>query len=141
MAECTISDKAKNHVVGEGIRCTPPHNAYVEAAAETGIPGGLLWILMVPGGIVWLIRLRRRMPPSWATGDPEQRFLYLCTLYFAVLLAGYAAGSFFLSFTWYDVSYYIFAMLAGLQVSVSEKLRRTAPVAPANDVRPGLRRR
>jgi len=141
MAECTISDKAKNHVVGEGIRCTPPHNAYIEAAAETGVPGGLLWIVMVPGGVVWLLRLRRRLPPEWATGDAEQRFLYMCALYFAVLLAGYAAGSFFLSFTWYDVSYYIFALLAGLQVAITEKLRRTPPPAAAHDVRIGDRRR
>ena len=108
-----------------GIRCTPPHNAYIEAGAETGIPGGILWIVMVPGGVIWLLRLRRRIPPSWANGDPEQRFLYFCTLYFAVLLVGYSAGSFFLSFTWYDVTYYIFALLAALQVAVTEKLRRT----------------
>jgi O-antigen ligase len=140
MAECTISDKARTHVVGEGIRCTPPHNAYIEAAAETGIPGGLLWIVMVPGGVIWLIQLRRRLPPSWATGDAEQRFLYMCTLYFAVLLSGYAAGSFFLSFTWYDVSYYVFALLAGLQVAISEKMRRTTQLAGPNDVGTGQRR-
>jgi len=126
MAECTISDKARNHVVGEGIRCTPPHNAYIEAAAETGVPGGLLWIAMVPGGVVWLLMLRRRLPRTWANGDPEERFLYMSTLYFAVLLVGYSFGSFFLSFTWYDVSYYVFALLAGLQVAVWEKLRRTS---------------
>lgn len=136
MAECTISDKAGQHVAGEPIRCTPPHNAYVEAAAETGVPGGLLWIVMVPGGIVWLIRLRRRLPPGWAVGDAEQRFLYYCTLYFAVLLAGYAAGSFFLSFTWYDVSYYIFALLAGLQVAITEKMQRTRVPVPVHEVRP-----
>ncbi len=139
-AECEISDKAKTHVENTGIRCTPPHNAYIEAAAETGIPGGILWILMVPGGVVWLTQLRRRIPPNWANGDHEQRFLYLCTLYFAVLLVGYAAGSFFLSFTWYDVTYYIFALLAGLHVCIAEKLRRSPPIA-ANDVRIGDRRR
>ena len=112
-AECEISDKAKSHAEGTGIRCTPPHNAYIEAAAETGIPGGILWIVMVPGGVVWLARLRRKIPPSWANGDQEQRFLYLCTVYFAVLLVGYAAGAFFLSRSrGYDVSYYIFALLA-----------------------------
>jgi O-antigen ligase len=139
-AECEISDKARTHVENTGIRCTPPHNAYIEAAAETGIPGGILWILMVPGGVVWLTRLRRSIPPSWVKGDQEQRFLYLCTLYFAVLLVGYSAGSFFLSFTWYDVTYYVFALLAGLQVCITEKLRRSPPIA-ANDVHIGDRRR
>ncbi|GEM_PF-640922 len=148
LAECTISVKAKNYVAGEGIRCTPPHNAYIEAAAETGIPGGLLWIAMVPGGVVWLLRLRRRIPRSWVTGDAEQRFLYLCTVYGAVMLVGYSVGSFFLSFTWYDCSYYIFAFLAGLQVAIDEKMRRSlavpvaasaipaAPVAPVGPAAP-----
>jgi O-antigen ligase len=141
MAECSISEKAKNHVEGEGIRCTPPHNAYVEAAAETGIPGGLMWILLVPGSVVWLTVMRRKLPQEWATGDAEQQFLYMSTLYLAVLLAGYAAGSFFLSFTWYDVSYYVFALLAGLQVAITEKMRRSQVVARPNEVGTGHRRR
>jgi O-antigen ligase len=139
-AECTISDKAKAYTAGEPLWCTPPHNAYIEAAAETGIPGGILWLVMVPGGVIWVRRMRRRIPKAWATGDPEQRFLYLCPLYFAVLLAGFSAGALFLSFTWYDVTYYIFALLAGLQVAVSEKLRRTSLPVAGRDVRIGYGR-
>jgi O-antigen ligase len=140
-AECSISDKAKNHTIGEGIRCTPPHNAYIEAGAETGIPGGLLWIAMVPGGVIWLVRLRRRIPARWASGDQEERFLYLATMYGAVMLVGYSVGSFFLSFTWYEISYYIFAFLAGLNVAINEKLRRSSmAVAPPNDIVAGYRR-
>ncbi len=139
-AECTISDKAKTYTTGEPMWCTPPHNAYIEAAAETGIPGGILWLLMVPGGVIWALRMRRRMPKAWETGDPEQRFLYLCPLYFAVLLTGFSAGALFLSFTWYDVTYYLFALLAGLQVAVSEKLRRTSLPVGARDVRIGYGR-
>jgi O-antigen ligase len=139
-AECFISDKAKNHTLGSGIRCTPPHNAYIEAAAETGIPGGLLWIALVPGSVVWLIGLRRRIPRRWATGDAEERFLYLATMYGAVMLASYSVGSFFLSFTWYEISYYIFAFLAGLSVAIREKQRRTMALAPPNDIVAGYGR-
>jgi len=139
-AECSISEKAKTHVIGEGIRCTPPHNAYVEAGAETGIPGGLLWIAMVPGGIVWLVRLRRRIPKRWATGDGEERFLYFATMYGAVMLAGYSVGSFFLSFTWYEISYYIFAFLAGLSVAIKEKQRRAMAPPALHDIGAGHRR-
>jgi O-antigen ligase len=139
-AECTISDKARNTTIGGALRCTPPHNAYIEAGAETGIPGGLLWIAMVPGGVVWLIRLRKRIPRRWASGDAEERFLYLATMYGAVLLTGYSVGSFFLSFTWYDVSYYIFAFLAGLSVAITEKQRRTMAPVPTNDIGAGYRR-
>jgi len=123
-AECLISDKAKSVGVGEGIRCTPPHNSYIEAGAETGIPGGLLWIISMPGGVVALLMLRHRLPKRWAWGDREEQFLYQSTQYFAVMMAGYAVGSFFLTFAWVDVTYYIFAIVAGLYVCVEEKRTR-----------------
>jgi len=123
-AECLMSDKAKSVGVGEPIRCTPPHNSYIETGAETGIPGGLLWIISMPGGVIALLVLRHRLPKRWAWGDREEQFLYQSTQYFAVMMAGFAVGSFFLTFAWVDVTYYIFAMVAGLYVCVQEKLTR-----------------
>src|SRR5579862_2145755 len=106
-AECTISDKALNYEVGTGIRCTPPHNAYIEAGAELGLPGLALWLFIIPGGVIQLVLLRMRLPRGWSSGDPEQRFLYNTVVYFAVALMGYSFGSFFLSFAWTDISYYL----------------------------------
>jgi len=128
-AECFISDKALHHEVGTGIRCTPPHNAYVESGAELGVPGLALWLLVIPGGVFQLIRLRLRMPRHWPRGDPEQRFLYLMTVYLAVALVGYSFGSFFLSFAWTDISYFLMAMLAGTWVCVNERLAHDRAVA------------
>jgi hypothetical protein len=123
-AECTISEKALNYEVGTGIRCTPPHNAYIEAGAELGLPGGALWLFIIPGGVIHLMLLRLRLPRSWPRGDPEQRFLYYAVVYFAVTLLGYAFGSFFLSFAWTDISYYLMAMMAGIWICVEDRLAR-----------------
>lgn len=125
-AECTISDKALNYEVGTGIRCTPPHNAYVEAGAEMGLPGMALWLFIIPGGVIHLILLRNSLPRGWARGDPEQRFLYSTVVYLAVGLLGYTFGSFFLSFAWTDISYFLMAMLAGTWICVEERKARDA---------------
>jgi O-antigen ligase len=129
-AECFISDKALSHEVGTGIRCTPPHNSYIEAMAEGGTPGIVLWLLMIPGSIVALIYLRLKLPRRWATGDAEEQYLYLATQYLAVGTLGYAFGSFFLSFAWTDVTYYLSATTAALYVAVGDRLRR-APAGVA----------
>jgi hypothetical protein len=65
-----------------------------------------------------------RLPRSWPRGDPEQRFLYYAVVYFAVTLLGYAFGSFFLSFAWTDISYYLMAMMAGIWICVEDRLAR-----------------
>lgn len=123
-AECFISEKALNYEVGTGIRCTPPHNAYIEAGAELGIPGMALWLFIIPGGVVQMVMLRLRLPKAWARGDPEQRYLYTVVVYMTCGLLGYAFGSFFLSFAWTDVSYFLMAMMAATWICVSERLAR-----------------
>ncbi len=123
-AECTISEKALNYEVGTGIRCTPPHNAYIEAGAELGLPGMALWLFIIPGGVIHLLLLRLRLPRGWSHGDQEQRFLYCSVVYFAVALLAYAFGSFFLSFAWTDISYYLMAMMAGIWICVEERMAR-----------------
>jgi O-Antigen ligase len=139
-AECTISDKAMNYEVGTGIRCTPPHNAYIEAGAELGLPGGALWLFIIPGGVIHLLLLRLRLPRSWPRGDPEQRFLYYAVVYFAVTFLGYAVGSFFLSFAWTDISYYLMAMMAGIWICVEDRLARDRGLLGAPAAAPALPR-
>jgi len=46
------------------------------------------------------------------------------TVYLAVALLGYAFGSFFLSFAWTDISYFLMAMIAGTWICVNERLAR-----------------
>jgi O-antigen ligase len=123
-AECTLSDKAQIHRSNTGIRCTPPHNSYIQSAAELGIGGIVLWLIMIPGSVVALVRLRMRLPRSWAHGDPEEQYLYLTTQYLAVGALGFTFGSFFLTFAFTDVTYYLVATMAGLYIAVENKLAR-----------------
>jgi O-antigen ligase len=122
-AEGTISDRARNWVPGmAGIKWTAPHNSFVEAGAELGVPGLVLWSSLVFGGIVAMRRLRRRLPKGWAAGDPDQRFLYVATSYLPVALTGFAAGAFFVSFAFLDPIYILAAFMSGMYVCAERKL-------------------
>jgi O-antigen ligase len=142
-AECFISEKAENYIIGNPLRCTPPHNSYVQAGAELGIPGLIMWTSLVFGSIIGMVRLRRRLPRSWATGDPEQRFMYLSSMYLGLAMVGFATTAFFLTFAWLDMVYFIVAMMAGLYTCVDRRLREEAipgRVAPPPNTRLPRRR-
>ena len=129
-AECIDGEKVKTRVEGHGIRCTPPHNSYIEAGAEMGIPGLVIWCSLVFGGIVSCARLRRRLPRSWLKGDPEQQFLYQSTMYLQLAFIGFSVCAFFLTFAWLDIIYMLGAYLGGLYIAIGEKLGRSGQVAP-----------
>ena len=71
-----------------------------------------------------MARLRRRLPPAWLHGDPEERFLYLATIGLPLALVGFAITAFFLSFAYLDLVYVLAAFVAGVYVAVGEKMRR-----------------
>ncbi|HEY8105393.1 MAG TPA: O-antigen ligase family protein, partial [Gemmatimonadales bacterium] len=129
-AECIDGEKVETHVMGTGIRCTPPHNSYIEAGAEMGIPGLIIWSCLVFGGIESCRRLRRRLPRSWLKGDPEQRFLYEATMYLQLCFIGFSVCAFFLTFAWLDIIYMLAAYLGGLYIAIGEKLERSGQAAP-----------
>ena len=101
-AECTISPKLESLRTNGPIRCTPPHNSYLQAGAELGVPGFLIWVSLVMGGIFAPLRLRRRLPKSWRHGTKSQRFISGMTTFFPVAMVGFAVPSFFVSFAWMD---------------------------------------
>lgn len=141
MAEGTISERAKTlRATDAGIKWSVAHNSYLEAGAEMGIPGGLLWIILVPGGVIAMYRLSRKLPKSWAGGDPDEQFLYKAAMYVPVALTGFAASSFFVSFTYTDPIYILAAYMVGLHISVDRKLQRPSPgpvVVPGRRTRGG----
>jgi len=91
-AECEISPKIEQRKINGPLRCTPPHDSYLQAAAEMGVPGFLVWVSLVVCGIVAPLRLRRRLPPSWRRGTQAERFLYGATSFFPVAMIGFAAA-------------------------------------------------
>jgi len=133
-AECSISDKAKNHVDNTPLRCSAPHNTWVQTASELGIGGFVLWCMLLFGGVASMRRLARRLPKAWEYGTREQRFLYLAPAALALSLVSFMITSTFLSFAWIDTVYLVAAFMIGLYHCVDVELARSAggamPVAP-----------
>ena len=121
-AEGTISTKAKNRDPYEGIRFIAPHNSFIEIGAELGLPGLYLFCSLCFGGIWSLLRLRKRLPASWADGDFEQRYLYGATMYVPVSLIGFITTGFFVSFAYQDIIYIITAFGIGTHVIARRRL-------------------
>jgi hypothetical protein len=139
-AECsvTLSANARDRLAhGKGVWCMPPHNSYVQALAESGAGGIVLWLVMIPGAAVWLLVFQRGLPKRWQTGDGEQRLLYFAPVYFALGIIGFSVGAFFLTFAWREVTFYIPAIVAGLDVAVTERLVREGVVRPHAKVASG----
>jgi O-antigen ligase len=122
-AEGTISEKALNLEPGHGIRWASPHNSFVQAGAEAGVTGLVLWISLVLANIVIPLRLARRMPPEWRKGTPDQRFLSFAALYLPIAQVGFAGTAFFVSFTWMEPLYFLSALVAGLALVVTREIR------------------
>ncbi len=139
-AECTISPKIAT--IGRGrIRCTPPHNSYVQASTEIGVPGFFAWMALVVGGIVAPLRLRRRLPKWWRSGTEVQKFFYGAMAFFPLAMLGFAVTAFFVSFAWMDPLYLMAAFLTGMYVSLRAYLREAGPAAGTLLAPRGTRRR
>jgi len=136
VAEGTISEKARNLIPGHGIRWVSPHNSFVQAGAEAGIPGLLLWIALVVSNIVLPLRLRRGIPKAWRTGTPDQRFFLAATLYLPIAQIGFAVTAFFVSFAWMEPVYMLSALVAGLTLIAERERRATLAHNRARGFRP-----
>jgi len=133
-AECTISPKALGRISGP-MKCSAPHNSFLQAGAELGPAGLFVWSALVIGGIVGPLSLRKRLPKGWRTGTPTEQFIYSATTFFSIAMIGFAVTSFFVSFAWLDPIYVMAAFLTGLYVATREYaddagplgIRRTTP--------------
>lgn len=125
-AECTISPKLAGLHLNGPLRCTPPHNSHLQAAAEMGVPGLVIWVALLAGGIFGPLRLRRRLPKSWRRGTESERFIYGATAFFPVAMIGFVVTSFFVSFAWMDPVYVLAAFLTGLYVSTRVQMQEEA---------------
>jgi O-antigen ligase len=125
-AECTIGPKVETlEAAGGPIRCRPPHNSYVEAGAELGIPGLLTWVSLVVGVIFLPLRLRGRLPRSWRRGTEAERFMYGATSFLPMSMIGFAVTAFFVTFAWLDPIYILAAFTAGLYIAIRNHGQQT----------------
>ena len=127
-AEGTISEKAKQTEDGMGLIFTAAHNSFVQVGAEIGLAGLILWSSLSVGGIFAMIALRRRLPRSWATGTPEERFIHGATIYLPIALIGFVVTCSFVSFAFMDPIYILTAFMAGLYACVDRRLAPDAPI-------------
>ena len=129
-AECTISPKLQTLKRTGPIRCTAPHNSYIQAGAELGVPGLIVWVSLLMGVIVALLGLRRRLPRTWQRGTDAERFIYGATTYFPLAMIGFAVTSFFVSFAWMEPLYTMAAFSTGLYIALREHTRQNSGSRP-----------
>jgi O-antigen ligase len=138
-AEETISPLARNAPTGFNVPILAPHNTFLQVMAEMGIPAFLIWVSLFWVGIVELTRIRMRLPRHWARGSPDERFLYLSTVYLPCTFLVVAATTFFVSHLYIPALYILFGILGGVLLEVRRRLpgvagrrgrRRVRAVAP-----------
>lgn len=132
-AEGVLAEVSRQRAqMGVGYRWTAAHNSFIQAGAEMGIPGLLLFCALVFGPIVGLTRLRQRMSRAWRRVGPEHRFLYDMATFLPVSLVGFAVAGFFVSFAYHDVLYILTVYVAATYLGV-RRLVRASRRGPAGD--------
>lgn len=132
VAEGVLSPLAGRSAYGLGVRWSAAHNAYLEVAAELGVPGLLLFLGLLTSTLLMLVRLER--VTEGMEGARRPRFRGLSEALMASLV-GFLVAAIFLSLA-YSVMLYV---LAALSVGLDKAARLTAPAvmsAGAAGVRP-----
>ncbi len=120
-AEWTVSDMAVDQYREKGIKGSAAHNTWVQAAAEMGVPGLILWVIFVFGTMITVMKQRASLPLAWRRGDPDQRVLFALATYIPLSIWGFALTSTFVSFAYIDPMYYLAALSSGLIVAIHQK--------------------
>jgi putative inorganic carbon (HCO3(-)) transporter len=113
VAEGTLSPFASRQQFGIGVRWNAPHNTFVQVGAELGIPGLVLFLLMIASAFAALRRVRR-------TGDDSHA---QPTAALIASLLGFVVGAFFLSLAYADVMYMLMALAVGQHKVLTEQSR------------------
>ena len=136
-AEGLLSERAQeNMAMGVGTRWTSPHNSFVEVAAEMGILGFIVQVLMLTTSLTKLRRLERagtlangRAPPNMAIAQTLQ-----------ASFIGYIVAGFFLSQGFAAYLQVLFGLTMGLEKVGAVEAGGSRPFAAARGARPVGRR-
>jgi putative inorganic carbon (hco3(-)) transporter len=108
------------------------HSAYVEALAEHGFVGLLLWLSLLYGTIWSLTRL-----PRLTRHIPEMKWVSNYSYMLRASLVAYAAGSLFLGITYWDLLYHlIFIAVLVKKFALEELAEHEGVKAAATNRRP-----
>ena len=122
-AEGTISPAALAHLPGQpGVKWMAPHNSFIEAGSEMGLPGLALFSALVLGGIIGMVRLQRRVPRGWKNGSDSERLLFHAPTGLAIAMLGFAVAGSFVSFAYLDLVYILGALMAGTYLCIRQAL-------------------
>jgi len=114
IAEATISERAR---LGTGGRGQVAHNSFIQVAAETGVPGFILYVGAIVAAIVSLLRLQARLRRF--RGVPLAHEMSLCAAFLIISIIAFCVGGQFLSMSYHPLLFGQFALAAGLQFSAA----------------------
>ena len=109
-AEGTLSPFAERQQYGVGVQWSAPHNTFIQAGAELGIPGLLLFVAMIVSAFAVLIRIGGAQRGANAAGARDAAL----TQALLASLLGFVVGSFFLSLAYSEMLYTLLALVVGL---------------------------
>ncbi len=109
-AEGRLSPHASRQQFGIGVRWNAAHNSFIQAGAELGIPGLLLFAAI----IVSAFRMLNRVARSRTSPRPRDRAAAQLTQALTASLIGFVVGAFFLSLAYSEMLYTLVALAVGL---------------------------
>jgi O-antigen ligase len=124
VAEGTLSPFAERQQFGIGVRWNAPHNSFIQAGAELGIPGLVLLVAIIASAFSALRRagrLERALAES-------RRITPGLTPALTASLLGFVVGSIFLSLAYSDMLYVLVALAIGLEKATGGPAQPTALV-------------
>ena len=124
-AEGMLSPFADRVQMGVGVRWNAAHNTYVQAGAELGVPGLVLFLTMIGSAFTAL----RRSTRSIGVRDDIARRPEL-TQAITASLTGFVVGAFFLSLAYSEMLYTLLALVVALQ-KVTRMAATRGPTAGA----------
>jgi O-antigen ligase len=115
-AEGTISPLVGRMPKGRGLKWGPPHNSYVQVAAELGVPGFIVFMMFL-----FHVFRSLRAPPAGFETRRQARLAQSLT----ASLIGFVVGAFFLTLAYQDMLY----MLAGMAMALRQVTRNRSRAA------------
>jgi len=110
-AEGTLSPFAQRQQFGVGVRWNAAHNSFVQAGAELGLPGLILFMAVIATAFRSLRRSGRRASAAVLTDGRQPELTQALT----ATLIGFTVGAFFLSLAYSEMLYTLVALVVGLE--------------------------
>lgn len=110
-AEGRLSPHAERQQYGIGVRWNAAHNSFIQAGAELGIPGLILFSGMIASAFAALGRSGREDPATEPFAAPRSPITPALT----ASLLGFVVGAFFLSLAYSEMLYTLVALAVGLR--------------------------